>query len=300
MLTEDAKWIYDSMSAKGYDLQDEKHFEDLLQTEEDAKWIYDESTKIGLDLGDYSHFEDLVGLNKKQNPSFLQNTFGYTSQARMYEDAYNKEQKKVEEERIRQEKINLGITDKDRQDMSELVKLEAQVAEPVSIGADGVMKVNTPQPVLNQYGIPTNITKPTNPDIERQVETKKAQMPKYLTRGENTSRDIAQNAYDRAMNTEEGKNLITSIHNKYVAEFKQSDTYKKWQKDFYSGMATEDDINNLFDEQYGQKMSDEIWDGILGENGIMREYYLDAENKLDARLRADEAFDISSRIEAER
>jgi hypothetical protein len=76
--------------------------------------------------------------------------------------------------------------------------------------------------------------------------------------------------------------------------------YKALLKDFYDGKATEDDLNNAFDEQYGQKMNDDIWEGILGENGLMREYYDDAQAKLDARLRETEAFDISSRIKAER
>ena len=322
MLTEDAKWIYDSMSSKGYDLQDEKHFEDLLQTEEDAKWIYDESTKIGLDLGDYAHFEDLVGLKNESklfpdgkpktfNPSWsnlswgnIKKQFGESGiggeSSQVARNTAEEEIKKAEEEKKRQEKINIGITYKDRQDMSELVKLEEQAASPVSISADGIMQVNTPQPVLNEYGMPTNITKPTNPDIERQVETKKAQMPKYMLRGENTSRDIADNAYDRAMNTEEGKNLYLSVYNKYAAEYKQSDAYKSLMKDFYAGLATEEDIDNAFYEQYGEKMNKELSEGILGENGIMHEYYKDAEGRLDARLRTVEAFDISSRIQAER
>lgn len=301
-MTEDAKWLYSELKKRGADVGNtEAEFEQIFTSnEDDMKWLHETSKNMKLDVDDaYDTF--VTSFFPKENKGgFLQRTFGNTSQAQMYAKQAEDAAKKKEEERIRQEKINLGITDKDKQDMSELVKLEAQAAEPVSIGADGVMKVNTPKPELNQYGMPTNITKPTNPDIERQVETKKAQMPKYMLRGENTSADIAQNAYERAMNTDEGKNLITSVHNKYVSEFKQSDEYKALVKNYYAGTATEDDINKAFDEQYGQKMSDEIWDGILGEEGIMHEYYKDAEDRLDARLRTNEAFDISSRIEAER
>jgi hypothetical protein len=315
MLNQDSKWIYDQLSSNGYDVGTEEHFSELLANEVDSKWIYDESTKLGLDLGDYDHFKGLVNPEEKRklfpNASWdnlswdnIKKSFGEGNIAgEVSQVAQNKAEediKKAEQERIRQEKINLGITDKDKQDVIELIELEQKAASPVSVSANGIIEVNTPEPVLNQYGMPTNVTKPVNPDVERQVETKKAQMPAYLTRGENTTMDIAQNAYDRAMNTEEGKNIVTSIENKYKTEFKQSEEYKALLKDFYAGKVTEADINNAFVEQYGQKMNDDIREGILGENGLMREYYDDAQAKLDARLRETEAFDISSRIKAER
>ena len=301
-MTEDAKWLYSELKKRGADVGNtEAEFEQIFTSnEDDMKWLHETSKNMKLDVDD-SYDTFVTSFFPKENKGgFLQRTFGNTAQAQMYAKQAEDAAKKKEQERIRQEKINLGISDKDKQDVMELVELEQKAANPVSISTNGVMEVRTPKPELNQYGMPTKIAKPVNPDVERQVETKKAQMPAYLTRGENTTMDIAQNAYDRAMNTEEGKNIITSIQNKYVSEFKQSEMYKALLKDFYDGKATEDDLNNAFDEQYGQKMNDDIREGILGEKGLMREYYDDASNKLEARLHARDAFDVSSRIKAER
>ena len=314
-MNKNAEELYNELTKRGKFFDTPEAFSQELQTEDGAKFYYDLATKEGLWMDTFDGFKNDV-LDKKDRKLFpnaswdnlswdnIKKSFGEGNIAgevsQVAQTQAEEGIKKAEQERIRQEKINLGISDKDKQDVMELVELEQKAANPISISTNGVMEVRTPKPELNQYGMPTKIAKPVNPDIERQVETKKAQMPAYLTRGENTTMDIAQNAYDRAMNTEEGKNIITSIQNKYVSEFKQSEMYKALLKDFYDGKATEDDLNNAFDEQYGQKMNDDIREGILGEKGLMREYYDDASNKLEARLHARDAFDVSSRIKAER
>ncbi|MBD5205852.1 MAG: hypothetical protein HDS84_05700, partial [Bacteroidales bacterium] len=56
---EDIKWLYDKLSAKGYDIGSQQEFTSSLANQADRDWYYDKSVGMGLDVGSKDDFNAL-------------------------------------------------------------------------------------------------------------------------------------------------------------------------------------------------------------------------------------------------
>ncbi|MBD5194102.1 MAG: hypothetical protein HDS87_00005, partial [Bacteroidales bacterium] len=57
--TEDIKWLYEKLSAKGYDIGSQQEFTSSLANQADRDWYYDKSVGMGLDVGSKDDFNAL-------------------------------------------------------------------------------------------------------------------------------------------------------------------------------------------------------------------------------------------------
>ena len=57
--SEDIKWLYGKLKAKGYDIGTEREFTESLSSREDRDWYYQKATSMGLDMGGREDFESL-------------------------------------------------------------------------------------------------------------------------------------------------------------------------------------------------------------------------------------------------
>ena len=57
--TEDIKWLYGKLKAKGYDIGNEQEFSSSLANEADRDWCYDKAVGMGLDVGSKDDFNAL-------------------------------------------------------------------------------------------------------------------------------------------------------------------------------------------------------------------------------------------------
>ena len=58
-ISEDIKWLYRKLKAKGYNIGDEKEFTASLANEADRDWYYDKAVGMGLDVGSREYFHSL-------------------------------------------------------------------------------------------------------------------------------------------------------------------------------------------------------------------------------------------------
>ena len=298
-MTDNAKQLYNELSKRGRFFDTEEAFEKELQTEEGAKFYYDVASKEGLWMDTFEGFKsDIFGDEQSKEESedgLVKRAINYIQKAQPFAHNIEENKKEAEEEAARQVRISTGLTEKDKNDMAELASLQKKAASPVVVDESGIF--HAPEPVYDQYGMPIGMTKPTNPELEKQIAAKKAQMSSYLTRGEENLESIQANAIERALGTEDGKKLQTTIYNKYVDEFKNSEAYKTMMNDFYAGKATEDDIKTLFLETYGSKVNGEFYSAIASNGGMMHDYIIDAENKLKTKLAAEDAYGLKREVD---
>lgn len=298
-MTDNAKQLYNELSKRGRFFDTEEAFEKELQTEEGAKFYYDVASKEGLWMDTFEGFKsDIFGdeqPKKESEDGWVKRTINYIQNAQPFAHNIEEDKKAAGEEAARQVRISTGLTEKDKKDMAELASLQKKAASPVVVDENGIFHV--PEPVYDQYGMPTGMTKPTNPELEKQITAKKSQMSSYLTRGEENLESIQANAIERALGTEDGKKLQTTIYNKYVEEFKNSEAYKTMMNDFYAGKATEDDIKTFFQETYGSKINGEFYSAIASDGGMMHDYIIDAENKLKTKLAAEDAYGLKREVD---
>ncbi|MDE7441700.1 MAG: N-6 DNA methylase [Muribaculaceae bacterium] len=57
--TEDIKWLYDKLRAKGYDIGSQQEFTSSLANQADRDWYYDKAVGMGLDVGSKEDFNSL-------------------------------------------------------------------------------------------------------------------------------------------------------------------------------------------------------------------------------------------------
>ncbi len=57
--TEDIKWLYDKLKAKGYDIGSQQEFSSSLANQADRDWYYDKAVGMGLDVGSEDDFNAL-------------------------------------------------------------------------------------------------------------------------------------------------------------------------------------------------------------------------------------------------
>lgn len=57
--TEDIKWLYDKLRAKGYDIGSQQEFTSSLANQADRDWYYDKAVGMGLDVGSKDDFNSL-------------------------------------------------------------------------------------------------------------------------------------------------------------------------------------------------------------------------------------------------
>ena len=302
-MTDNAKQLYNELSKRGRFFDTEEAFEKELQTEEGAKFYYDVASKEGLWMDTFEGFKsDIFGDEepKEESPKkegFLQRTFGNTQQAQMYASQVE-EDKKKKEEAARQEQAyqNVGLTDEDKKTQERIATLESQVSSPVSINADGTFHVQ--QPVLNQYGMPTTMTKISNEAAKSQLETAKAQLPSYLKRGEDSPEDIITNAVERALNTDEGKNTWNTLFDAAVKDFHATPEFAELLNKYSLGEVTEQDINNAFNEKYGEQLQRDFTKEISKEGGIMHDYITVADKKFNQKHTDQTSKELDERIES--
>lgn len=308
-MNEQTKKFYTELQGRGVNLGTETDFETILGTDEGFEGVYNLSVEKGLLPSgfDKGTFKKLL-LPEEEKPKM--GKIGETvSKIGLWaiEDsdevkAVLQKQAENEYEKKRIEETKTGLTEGDKASMAEVGALKKQAEEAnstVTLGADGIFTVRTPKPVLGEYGLPTKVETPANPvaeSVERQIATKEAKQPSYLTRGEDNMDSIILNAVERALNTEEGQTLLTTIKNKYKEEFKKSDEYLSLVKEFREGKKTEDEVAKAIDDKYGSSIYGDFYKAISEKGGLMHEYIKEAEDKLKTTLAAEDAYSLSSEI----
>lgn len=81
--TEDIKWLYDKLRAKGYDIGSQQEFTSSLANQADRDWYYDKAVGMGLDMGSKDDFNALYAPQpaKPAPASTPQQTSAPTAQA---------------------------------------------------------------------------------------------------------------------------------------------------------------------------------------------------------------------------
>lgn len=299
-MTDNAKQLYNELSKRGRFFDTEEAFEKELQTEEGAKFYYDVASKEGLWMDTFEGFKsDIFGDKQSEEESedgFVKRAIDYIQKAQPF--AHNIEENRKEAETARQEQAyqEVGLTDEDKKIQKRIATLEAEVSSPVSINADGTFHVQ--EPVLNQYGMPTTITKHSKDAARSQLETAKAQLPSYLKRGEESPEDIMINAAERALNTEEGKNIWNTLHDAAVKDFHTTPEFAELLNKYSLGEVTEQDINNAFNEKYGEQLNRDFTKEISKEGGIMHDYITVADKKFNQKHTDQTSKELDDRIES--
>jgi len=303
-MTDNAKQLYNELSKRGRFFDTEEAFEKELQTEEGAKFYYDVASKEGLWMDTFEGFKsDIFGDEKpkeqeQEKTGFLQRTLDRIQQAQPYVHKGEEDKKAAESARQEQAYQTVGMTDEDKKKQEQVASLEAQATSPISVNDDGTFEVNIPMPTFNQYGMPTNVTRPVNPVAEKQLAAAKANLPSYLKRGENSPDDIMLNAAERALNTEEGKNIWNTLLDAAVKDFHATPEFAELLNKYSLGEVTEQDINNAFNEKYGEQLQRDFTKEISKEGGIMHDYITVADKKFNQKHTDQTSKELDERIES--
>ena len=292
-LTDDksVNWYYETIKGNGYELGSVEEFKSSLMPEEKSERLRARELR----KQSRQSYKDAMAAQKgmpKEKQS-IGDLMGNTSQAQMFAQYAEKDRIARETaDREEQAYLNAGMTERDKEARKELEKLN----NPVSVWADGTFHVNTKVPVNGEFGMPTRVDD-SNPVLTEWKEEKKAQMPSYVTREENSTSDIVNNTYERALNTTEGKELYIMLRNAASEDFHKTDEYKKLVKDLSMGMATEEDFIKIFNEKYGKQINEDFWEGITSQGGVMHDYYNAAWRKLNEKATAEGVTGVEAQID---
>ena len=297
-MTEDAKWLYDKLSSRGYNLGSESEFEQTLTSDDNIEWYYRKGTNVGLKLGTYDEFKTSLFPASTTEPIVTSETSDTNKDERnhyqtllgsdtSFAEKYIKEQeeKKKAQAKVQENYLNSGLSEQDKAQREEYNKLMGEQAMNQMVKTFGLE-----QPVLNEYGMPTsaktepmyNEQKTTIPlkTQEQQVEEQIQNMPEYITRGEDDLYKIKANSIERALNTREGKELFTQLFNEASFLFKNSGEGIALLDKYNKGEISEDEVEKAFQDKHLQDIYNEFFNAVTREGGVMHDYFSVAYSKL--------------------
>ena len=290
-MTEDAKWLYDKLSSRGYNLGSESEFEQTLTSDDNIEWYYRKGTNVGLKLGTYDEFKtslfpasttepivtsETPDVNKDERNHYQTLIGSDTSFAENY--IKEQEEKKKAQAKVQENYLNSGLSEQDKAQRDEYNKLMGEQAMNQMAKTFGLE-----QPVLNEYGMPTSAeTEPMYKEQkttiplktqEQQVEEQIQNMPEYITRGEDDLYKIKANSIERALNTSEGKELFSQLFNEASFLFKNSGDGLSLLDKYNKGEISEEEVEKAFQDKYLQDIYSEFFDAVTKKGGVMHDYF---------------------------
>ena len=171
--------------------------------------------------------------------------------------------------------LTTGMTDQDQQDAAALKRVERE------------------HPFLNKGSVsPVDISEETEATLNR-----KSEMASYVQRGD-APNTIYMNAFERAMNTEEGKNYYNTLLNEAVNEFVNSDEHKKLLEQYKLGQVSEEEINKTFSEKYEDGINKKFAEKMLAKGTPLGNYLEIAEKRVYMKYGASDAIRLEGKIDA--
>ena len=245
-------------------------------------------------VGDNSVVESETNAKSKKRDGYQTMIDSHTSFAEKH--IKEQEEKKAQQAKVQDNYLNAGLSEQYKTDRAEYEKLMSDKAMNQISETFGIE-----QPKVNQYGMPvvepakedadlTTISRPrtvgTGEEVipfkssEQKADEKIAAMPSYITRGEDDTHKINANAFERALNTKEGKELYKQIFDNEAFLFKHSNEGMALLEQYRNGEISEEDFELIFREKVGPTIDEEFLGEITSEGGIMRDYFVVAREKL--------------------
>ena len=212
--------------------------------------------------------QELSGWQKFKNVIKEPNLFGSFGGTRKQGD-------KVIDQREEDIYLTTGMTDQDQQDAAALKRVEKE------------------HPFLNKGSVsPVDISEETEATLN-----KKSEMSSYVQRGD-APETIYMNAFERAMNTEEGKNYYNTLLNEAENEFINSDEYKALIEQYKLGQVTEEEIYQTFSEKYEDGINKKFEEKMLAKGTPLGNYLEIAEKRVYMKYGASDALRLEGEIDA--